>query len=237
MFFIASRNEDAGQSDGRPNDGTDHSESSKKRKRLFESPEKLGGYYPKRVPKACDRCRVKKVKCSGGQICARCQLDAVVCVTSSAPVKDLAPVSPEQLLLVQSQRDRLVRIISKIVDRQDPTESAKLQETLAGMGLSMHMLPGPHDLERETEPGVDIDTPAFDQVPSDVWLELYANLSGDDPTSFPANDSPAQDAGLVLPGAGMSAASNKITDHRQPFDEMESFEDMVAWSPYNTTVQ
>ncbi|KAF5632037.1 c6 transcription factor [Fusarium sp. NRRL 52700] len=49
----------------------------------------------KKVLRACDRCRVRKTKCSGLQPCSRCQRDGFVCTAGNPRKSDFRQLSPE----------------------------------------------------------------------------------------------------------------------------------------------
>ena len=74
------------------------------------------GYYPKRTPKACDRCRMKKARCSAGEPpCAKCKRDGVLCVTASEDTRfSKLRQSPEYIRMVESQRDLLVSAVRRL---------------------------------------------------------------------------------------------------------------------------
>lgn len=234
MFFIAPRNQPPQANEGRPHEAQDPAVPPNKRKRLFQAHGDFSGYYPKRVPKACDRCRVKKVKCSGGVICVRCEADAVICVTSSATGKDTAPVNPEQLHLVESQRDRLVQILSRVLQRQDKTEAAKLRDILGSMGLSTQMLPTSND----GDPSADIDATTFDQLPQDIWLELYESLNAkDDEHPLPS----LNPAGATVEARDLEYSTSLPNDSAavpdQLVDDGIRFDDLVRWSSFDSPSQ
>lgn len=139
------------------------------------------GYYPKRVPKACDRCRIKKVRCSGGQLCKRCGSDGVVCITTTNGDKEESPVQAQQYHLVESQRDRLLQIIAKIADGKNEDEFTKLRDVLSNMGLSMkNVSRSPETTENAAEPIV-VDKAAFDEISNSVWTDLYNQLRDNEP--------------------------------------------------------
>lgn len=192
MFFITPQKERLGinvetEPDNRP---------SKKRRQQssqhFKQPEPhpsddvASGYYPRRVRKACDRCKIKKAKCSGGQLCKKCKSDGVVCITTTNTAKEEGPVQAQQYHLVESQRDRLLQIINMISDGKDEEESAELRGVLSNMGLSMEDMP--HSLgptKNAAEPAL-VDKAAFDAIPNPVWIDLYNQLIGKDHWSFGA---------------------------------------------------
>merc|ERR1711939_1002506 len=143
MFFITPQKEHLVYTS---ETGPEHGPSKKRRHQHYQpeppsTQDVASGYYPRRVPKACDRCRVKKVKCSGGKLCKRCESDGVVCITTVNSEEEQGPVEARQYHLVESQRDRLLHIISEILHGKDETEVARLRELLSNMGLSVKNLP------------------------------------------------------------------------------------------------
>ena len=189
MFFITPQKEEVVKDvEIEPND-----RPSKRRHQLLSQqskqpePHSSGdvaiGYYPKRVPKACDRCRIKKVRCSGGQLCKRCGSDGVVCITTTTTngAKEEGPVKAQQYHLVESQRDRLLQIIAKISDGKNDDEFAKLRELLGSMGLSMNDIPRSPDSTADAAETIVVDKAAFDAIPSPLWTDLYNQLKNNEP--------------------------------------------------------
>ena len=111
-------------------------ETTKRRKRAVAEPEETASYYPKRNPKACDRCRLKKARCTGGRLCARCRQDGVVCTTTRDSKKPSMPPNPAYVHLVESQRDQLVQALSKILAHENTPDSSKLKQMLTDMGIA-----------------------------------------------------------------------------------------------------
>ncbi len=177
MFFIPPSRKSSRSYEPDSNGADEPAESAQKKARLFRASDDSGGYYPKRVAKACDRCRLRKVKCSGGSICERCVVDAVVCVKSSDLTNDPTPINPARMRLAESQRDRLVQILFKIMQRQDENEAANTQEILTSMGLPVQRIPQARDT---ASPAVDLDDTRFGEVPQDVWQQLHEEFSDDD---------------------------------------------------------
>lgn len=179
MFFITPQREHLVQfSETEPKQGP-----SKKRKQqlLYQHhqpapqaiEEVIGGYYPRRVSKACDRCRVKKVKCSGGKLCKRCELDGVVCITTSMSARNEAPVEARQYHLVESQRDRLLQILSEILHGKDESEVARLRGMLSDMGLSAKSLSSSLATINDDTQSVVVDSLAFEQDPEPFLVGLF----------------------------------------------------------------
>jgi Fungal Zn(2)-Cys(6) binuclear cluster domain len=145
MFFITPQNRDAYHSSGEVIPPT-HDEPANKRKRGTLAQD-VASYYPKRVPKACDRCRMKKLRCSGGQLCAQCRQDGVVCVNTQPSKKGMIQNNPAYVQLVESQRDQLVQVLRQVLQSKDAAAaSSQLRSTLAGMGIdTASLLPSESD--------------------------------------------------------------------------------------------
>ncbi|KAL9630852.1 MAG: hypothetical protein Q9204_004512 [Flavoplaca sp. TL-2023a] len=61
-----------------------------------------------RVPKACDRCRMKKSKCDGPPYCTRCKQDNVVCLFAERKASN-DKIHPKGLVEVLEQQNRQLR--------------------------------------------------------------------------------------------------------------------------------
>lgn len=173
MFFIAPQPQE--QPTSAPT--TSGSIVTTKRKRLLpaekQDSERISSYYSKRVARACDRCRLKKTKCSGGKICERCKQDGVVCVTTSNLRKNVSVQSSDYVQLVESQRDQLVQALHKVLQNNEPTNSAKVEAVLADMGISIDNVRQIRNMSTDTS-SVGTDEPDLM-----TWDEIFDNL--DDP--------------------------------------------------------
>jgi len=123
MFFIApqahhdeSPKSAASTKPIEPTEPTKSTESSRLTARSYNDDDLTASYYPKRTPKACDRCRLKKTRCSAGRgACTKCKTDGVVCATSSQSRRvDTKLQNPKYIQMVETQRDLLVRALQKI---------------------------------------------------------------------------------------------------------------------------
>ena len=230
MFFITPQRDYAVSFDG----AEAQLEPSKKRKQqhssnLQSNDDTASGYYPKRIPKACDRCRVKKVKCSGGNLCKRCDLDGVVCITTSSLAKEEAPVDPRQHHLVENQRDRLLQILSEIVHGKDESEVAKLREVIGNMGLSVKSLPISTPVSSEALQSAMTDTTALEEVPQQVWWELYSHFANQAPDGLWPNTDELYPTTL----AGNRATEDVSFDSSAPpLTDSFDFDDMVEWNSF-----
>ena len=211
----------------------DTSEPSRKRKHVTDVHDSgVSGYYPKRVQKACDRCRLKKVKCTGGQVCERCKTDAVVCITSADSAKASKPVNPEYLRLVELQRDQLVQALAQILRNQDEPAKSKLRSVLTELGISADSFPTPPenpDFVSET------DVAAFNEMSPGTWADLFSIINGDEanaPNSFPADRPYSQDE--MIPSDGLPDQFNQtalLATDFPPSEVFPSYDDMHVWNP------
>jgi hypothetical protein len=91
---------------------------------------------------SCDRCRLKKARCSGGPApCNKCKRDRVICIISKdkskqylgSPLKydpglissselDTQPKSPEYVRMVESQRDLLLKAVHELRQKSKACE-------------------------------------------------------------------------------------------------------------------
>jgi Fungal Zn(2)-Cys(6) binuclear cluster domain len=109
MFFIVPQ----APPPGSPEDSS--SRSSPHSLRTNAPDDAVACYYPKRTPRACDRCRLKKARCSVIRgACIKCKRDGVVCVTSAPTKPDSKIKNPEYVHMVEGQRDLLVQALHKI---------------------------------------------------------------------------------------------------------------------------
>ena len=150
-------------------------ETPNKRKRA-NVVEEVPSYYSRRVPKACDRCRVKKIRCTGGSLCQRCKQDGVVCVTSQESKKGNIQHNPAYVQLVESQRDQLAQALQQILQSKDTIASAKLRDTLVEMGIDTSSLPKPQQ-PSDTQPA---RTTGREAVSNELpWNDFFQNLDAD----------------------------------------------------------
>lgn len=175
MFFTAPQRSVA-QSSETLTLGPARKDSAPKRKRRIteensEDVEQVHSYYPKRIPRACDRCRLKKTRCSGGKICSRCKNDGVVCVTTTSnPKKEDTGRSSEYVHLVESQRDRLVQALQKVLEDSNSTDQARVRALLTDMGISTNHLPDHSTVEP------DVMASANNDNEIQAWDGMFDNL-------------------------------------------------------------
>ncbi|KIW32005.1 uncharacterized protein PV07_03587 [Cladophialophora immunda] len=154
MFFIVPERKGSNPPASPVSDDPSASPPQRKRQRLSPEAEEMSGYYPKRTPKACDRCRLKKARCqwNAGKICDKCKRDGVICTTNRESKREPKPPNAAYVQLVESQRDCLLRAIGKIVEgglSNDPVAMAKMLQEL---GISVQ------DLKRAPREGVVDDS-------------------------------------------------------------------------------
>ncbi|KAL9616364.1 MAG: hypothetical protein Q9160_008758 [Pyrenula sp. 1 TL-2023] len=104
---------------------TDVSSTREKRKHdeAFDTPQSVDNYYPKRNQRACDRCRLRKAKCSGGRCCEKCKRDGVICTTNRSTKSDQKAPSVAYVQMVESQRDFLIQALGKLSKLQKPSRA------------------------------------------------------------------------------------------------------------------
>lgn len=173
-----------------------HHEHNNKRKRSSrdrEHEQSQSSHYEdsfdfqrKRVARACDRCRLKKTKCSGGSVCSRCKQDRVVCVTTpSATKKGDIHQNPGYTHLVETQRDQLARALHRLLRTHGPTDSKNVKSLLAEMGITTDSIrlpeqPGPDsngdtdDIDRNNTGDRGVLSPSASQF----WDDMFNDLSG-----------------------------------------------------------
>ncbi|KIW38124.1 uncharacterized protein PV06_10084 [Exophiala oligosperma] len=143
MFFIVPdcKNPNGGDSSTAPGSSSSPSESQKRQRTLPEEDE-VAGYYPRRNQKACDRCRLKKARCSGGKICEKCKRDGVICTTNRESKRDptTKPPNAEYVHLVESQRDALLSALRTIYEKDASKDSAILSDVLKDLGIGVEDL-------------------------------------------------------------------------------------------------
>ncbi|KIW12956.1 hypothetical protein PV08_08143 [Exophiala spinifera] len=142
MFFIVP---DCKNPKGDPSSapGTSSSPSeAPKRQRTSPESEEVAGYYPRRNQKACDRCRLKKARCSGGKICEKCKRDGVICTTNRESKRDptTKPPNAEYVHLVESQRDALLNALRAIYEKDASKDSTILSDVLKDLGIGVEDL-------------------------------------------------------------------------------------------------
>ncbi|KAL6251178.1 hypothetical protein RBB50_001386 [Rhinocladiella similis] len=161
MFFIVPACKESND-DCRAKPGTSSPPSeAQKRQRLSPETEEVAGYYPRRTQKACDRCRLKKARCSGGKICEKCKRDGVICTTNRESKRDPAtkPPNAEYVHLVESQRDALLNALKTIYEKGASKDSAILSDVLKDLGI------GVEDLKRLPRRTTSHEEPAdFDDI-------------------------------------------------------------------------
>lgn len=143
-------------------------------------------FQRRRVARACDRCRLKKTKCSGGSLCSRCKQDRVVCVTTpSATKKGDILRNPGYTHLVETQRDQLARALYQLLRARGPTDSKDVKSLLAEMGITTDSIRLPQqpgldnngdsdDIDRNNTGDNDIVSPSASQF----WDDMFNELSG-----------------------------------------------------------
>ncbi|MCJ1390026.1 hypothetical protein MMC18_002884 [Xylographa bjoerkii] len=91
-----------------------------------------------RVQKACDRCRLKKIKCDGDMPCLRCGHDKVLCTQSKRTQNDPKAVTREYINSLESRQMNLVKTLQEVLRhaQQPAGEDAmrKIVTTLRSQG-------------------------------------------------------------------------------------------------------
>ncbi|KAG9241013.1 hypothetical protein BJ878DRAFT_253706 [Calycina marina] len=86
---------------------------------------------PARVRAACDRCRMKKVKCDGDTPCLRCMQDSVVCTANKKVPTDAKAASTEYIRSMEAQQGRLIKALKDINQHiQQPVGREGIKEIL-----------------------------------------------------------------------------------------------------------
>lgn len=132
----------------------------------------------KRSARACDRCRLKKAKCSGGSICGKCRRDGVVCVTTLVPRKDEYLQCPEYVHLVESQRNQLALALQKVLEARKPSDITKMETLLADMGVAIDSFNFTNPLLDNSERQPSRRTPSSVQTISPCWDDVFNDLHG-----------------------------------------------------------
>lgn len=130
-------------------------------------------HYRKRIAKACDRCRLKKTKCSGGKFCKRCKQDGTVCVTTTAAKKGDLTKHPEYTHLVESQRDQLARALYHLLQRNGPAGSGDANAFLTEMGIATKSLEVNCHSSSHDE---DVNLENISASSSQPWGDLFNNF-------------------------------------------------------------
>ncbi|KAH0844766.1 hypothetical protein AYO21_01912 [Fonsecaea monophora] len=164
MFFIVPERKSSNQPASPNSDDPSASPPQRKRQRLSPEAEETSGYYPKRTPKACDRCRLKKARCqwSAGKICDKCKRDGVICTTNRESKREPKPPNAAYVQLVESQRDCLLRAITKIVEGGLSNDPAAMANMLQELGIRVQ------DLKRAPREGV-MDEPSVNLDDTNIY--------------------------------------------------------------------
>lgn len=232
MFFIVPKNTTSFQS-STVTTPSSLAASASKGKKVAIDPEEVASYYPKRITKACDRCRLKKARCSGGQLCKRCERDGVVCVTSRNSKRPALPQNPRYVHLVESQRDQLVQALCQILHSKDTPDSSKLKEILANMGIATESLqvPQPYSALASSEAPRISDKP-----PLKSWSDMVNDLNSNQLQlieSFCATTPQTQDTFVEpYPEIDYQNSSLQELNSQGPFQGSEPghFADLCSWS-------
>ncbi|MCJ1436723.1 hypothetical protein MMC27_006105 [Xylographa pallens] len=84
-----------------------------------------------RVQKACDRCRLKKIKCDGDLPCLRCGHDKVLCTQSKRTQNDPKAVTREYISSLESRQMNLVKTLHEVLRHaQQPVEEDAMRKIL-----------------------------------------------------------------------------------------------------------
>lgn len=172
MFFIVPERKSPNPLPATPSEESSTSLPPQKRQRLSPEPEVTSGYYPKRVPKACDRCRLKKARCSGGKICDKCKRDGVICTTNRESKREPTQPNAAYVQLVESQRDCLLRALNGLIQSGLSQDRAALAKTLQELGIRVEDLkraPRQKDAEGAT---LDLDDISLYQNPAEIQALL-----------------------------------------------------------------
>ncbi|KAF5559204.1 c6 transcription factor [Fusarium mexicanum] len=88
---------------------TRHTISIQRRTQCFSTNDRR-----KKVLRACDRCRLRKTKCSGFPPCTRCQRDGFVCTTENEPKKEFRRLSSGYTEVSQTRDAALTATIQRL---------------------------------------------------------------------------------------------------------------------------
>jgi hypothetical protein len=195
MFFAAPGSQGAQPSNELAWKSQSHSPRPAKRQRISSTNlDDIAAYYPKRTPKACDRCRIKKARCqwSRGKTCGKCQRDGVICTTERESKRGPKALSPEYVLLVESQRDCLLRAVSQILECGVADDPAAVGEILHEFGIGTEALG-----KAATQCEGDEDPPTSKATPASM-------ASPEPPTMIDHGAFEAQSTGTVRPSTSTS---------------------------------
>ncbi|MCJ1383490.1 hypothetical protein MMC17_006604 [Xylographa soralifera] len=107
-----------------------------------------------RVQKACDRCRLKKIKCDGDLPCLRCGHDKVLCTQSKRTQNDPKAVTREYINSLESRQMNLVKTLQEVLRHaQQPAGEDAMQKiliTLRAQGDEFESLLTQSSKDRET---------------------------------------------------------------------------------------
>ncbi|KAE8849858.1 hypothetical protein PTNB73_01134 [Pyrenophora teres f. teres] len=131
----------------------------------------------RRVTRACDECRRKKIKCDGKQPCTHCTVYSYEC-TYDQPSNRRRNATPQYIEALESQLKRakaLLHVVLPTVDLNDPAIDTHLQN-----GLLPHL---PHAVPRPPAMPVDSRVPQHPVPPqtddmSDSHLEAMVKATG-----------------------------------------------------------
>ncbi|OAP60731.1 hypothetical protein AYL99_05733 [Fonsecaea erecta] len=191
MFFIVPERKGSNPPPSPTSDEPSVSPPQRKRQRQSPEPEETAGYYPKRTPKACDRCRLKKARCkwNAGKICDKCKRDGVICTTNRESKREPKPPNAAYVQLVESQRDCLLRAINKIVEGGLSNDPAALANMLQELGIRVQDLkraPQENDVDEPMTNPDDVDifqNAAEIQALLDDWTSENAGIETHNPLS------------------------------------------------------
>ena len=141
---------------------------------------------PVRAKKACDRCRVKKIKCDGRKPCGRCAHDKVQCLQTRRATTDPKALSRDYIASLEAQQAYLLDALRQLCHRGSGSDDPEVRAIL----------------ERLQVNGVDLD---YNNIPHPggkglVWNEEDCTNRGRQDIS---PSSPAQPESVVL-GAQLS---------------------------------
>ncbi|OCT51828.1 hypothetical protein CLCR_09026 [Cladophialophora carrionii] len=182
MFFIVPERKASNTPASPPSESPSGSPRPAKRQRMSPDSDDASGYYPKRTPKACDRCRLKKARCqwTRGKICDKCKRDGVICTTNRASKREPKTPDAAYVQLVESQRDCLLRAISRIVEDGLVKDKTAMAKTLQDFGIRADALRKASQHKPEDEDGADIRDADLYQNAAEIQalLDEYDSSTG-----------------------------------------------------------